>query len=122
MNIAAIAGILLAAGTANAVGDAPSDDRPVTLETEQHGDSLRVTVIGNSARAVTARYRLEADSGQSPRSNRSAQSGTATLRPDQRTTLISLNLGKVSNAWTVRLIVTLDAGQGYEIEKHGGLL
>ena len=108
---------LALSGTASA--DQPS--RPVFLRAERAGDAVRLMVIGQSDRALSVRYRLEAESGPPTGSNRSNQSGVAHLLPDERRVLIRLTMGSSpSKDWRARLFVTIDGGESYTTELAAG--
>ena len=84
-----------------------SMSQPIRLVADQSGDTVRLQLVGESATAVTARYELEATSGTG---NRSVQRGTATLRPGERSVLVSVGLGTRGAGWSARLKVSQPEG------------
>lgn len=102
----------------NMTAYAATGERPVTLEERSGADGVRLVVVGRSDRAVSVSYRLDAQGGGGRNANRASQSGTATLTPHRRSTLIDLHFG-TGGAWTAKLSVTVDGGESYEIERGG---
>lgn len=97
---------------------AETGSRPVILEETTADDGVRLVVVGQSDRAVAVRYRLDAQGGDGHNANRASHSGTATLSPHQRSTLINLHFNTAGN-WTAKLSVSVEGGEHYEIERGG---
>jgi hypothetical protein len=113
-----IAAALLLAAVAAVPAPRPPSPPPITLEVREEGGQVRLSVVGLSASPYAARYTLEA-SGRGPGgSNRTTQSGATTLRPNERTVLLTIALGTGgAGQWHAVLTVTPAQGAPYRQER-----
>lgn len=84
--------------------------QPVNLVLAGKGEQARLLVVGESPVPVTARYELEASSGDG---NRSIQTGTVRLLAKKRVILVSLSMSGSTQSWSATLRVDHD-GRSYE--------
>ncbi len=89
-----------------------SEPVPVRLAVEPAGEGVRLTVIGESDVAMTARYSLEVVASEG--GNRSVQRGEARLRPGATATLATVTLGHAGRGWSAMLKVSPEGGAPYE--------
>ena len=88
--------------------------QPVNLVLEGKGEQARLLVIGESAVPLTARYELEASSGNG---NRSVQSGTVRLLAGQRVELVKLNMSGSTHGWAATLRVNHNGGSYEQVRQ-----
>lgn len=101
--------MILAASAATA-GPAP---HPLHLEVSQGDGQVVIRLVGESTIPVSARYALEVTG----KSNRSAQRGTAILRPGQPATIATLHLGdRKGDQVTANLHVVPSVGEPYDLQ------
>lgn len=82
--------------------------QPVQAVIERKGDTVRLQVIGRSARTLAIRYRLTAIDG----GNVAVQSGAATLKAGEQAILLDLSQS-ASNSWHGTLEVFLEGTFAY---------
>lgn len=115
-----VAPLIIAAAASMGAGpgaDAPAA-APISLVAETTAAGVELRVVGRSPVAVAASYTLEVVSGPSS-GNKSVQSGSATLRPDQPVVLLTTRLGGVAGSgWRARLLVTGADGASYEMTRQ----
>lgn len=115
---APIAAVVLAAALMEGPAMSSSSlPQPVTLETEQMGDDVRIRVIGEASAALKVSYRLVTEGGAGGGRNHATQAGTSTLTPGKRAQLISVSLRHVADNWCARLAVSVDEGPEYEVSR-----
>jgi len=108
------AAILVAAAAGSA---APA--HPLRLQVHEAGETLEMSLVGQSARACSARYELEVTGGPRGASNHSVQRGNAAIKPGAAVTIATLRLGNPTGAeWAARLHVIPNSGDAYELEWH----
>ncbi|MBX9815977.1 MAG: hypothetical protein A4S12_02235 [Proteobacteria bacterium SG_bin5] len=100
---------------AAAMTAATSAERPIRLERAAHPGGIELRVVAAPARPGRADYRLTVETGSG---NRSTQSGTITLVPGDRTTVVTLRVS-VAQPWRAVLTVTLDDGAVYQTQESG---
>ena len=92
---------------------------PITLEVREEGGQVRLSVIGLSASPYAARYTLEATGRGPGGTNRTTQGGATTLRPNERTVLLTIALGTGgAGQWHAVLSVTPAEGAPYRQERQ----
>ncbi|PWG01909.1 curli-like amyloid fiber formation chaperone CsgH [Sphingosinicella humi] len=98
---------------AAAMTGAPASEAvPIRLAAEPVGEGVRLTVIGDSDVAMTARYSLEVVASEG--GNRSVQRGEAHLQPGRAATLATVTLGQADRGWSAILKVSPEGGAAYE--------
>lgn len=101
-----IAGALLLAALAS---PAP----PIELLAEPAAGGVRLTVIGLAREAYRAGYTLEVTGTGAAGASRTRQHGRATLRPGERTVLLSVSLAGGAATWRAELTVAPAEGAPY---------
>lgn len=98
-------------------GPADPAQHPIRLEVQQPGaERVQLRVVGSSAVAVGATYRLTVDTGSG---NRSSQGGRVSIAPGQQVVLVDLTVSAGSPAqWSAVLEVEGDDGSRYQERKQ----
>ena len=102
----------LAVLAAAMTGAPASEAVPIRLAAEPVGEGVRLSVIGDSDVAMTARYSLEVVASEG--GNRSVQRGEAHLQPGRAATLATVTLGQAGRGWSAILKVSPEGGAPYE--------
>jgi hypothetical protein len=101
--------MILAASAATA-GPPP---HPLQLDVSRADDQVTIRLVGESATPVAAAYELEVTG----KSNRSAQRGTAMIRPGRPVTIATLRLGGAKgDLLTAYLHVVPSTGEPYDLQ------
>ena len=90
-------------------------EHPVRLFADHKGTSVRLRVIGASAKSLVALYKLDAASG-SPGMNHSVQSGRAKISIAPATYLDLTIETHPTLSWHAQLTVEIENGQKYKEE------
>lgn len=110
-----IAGATLLLSALMTSGASPQQaERPIRLVSEEIAGGVRLQVVGASDVPVEASYSLEVSGGGAGGTNRSVQRGTASLRPGQSATLVTLTLKNGQADWSATLEVDPADGAPYE--------
>lgn len=107
--------ILIALAALGGAAPAGSPSAPIHIVTEPAGAGVRISVVGDSSRAIEATYSLEVSSETGGGRSRSTQKGTARLKPGAPVTLVTTRLGDLQGgSWTATLHVQPVGGPAYQ--------
>jgi hypothetical protein len=112
MSMSWIAAIMVASAAGAAL-----PPHPLQLRIQQTGETLEMSLVGQSASPWAGRYELEVTGGPNGASNHSVQRGTASIGAGTTVKVATLRLGNPKGAqWAARLHVTPNAGAAYDLE------